>query len=78
MHLATFLENGIGFFGDAFVELLAILVVLIDFEAFAVGVLYIAGHKQFHGLASALHASAGVDARAYLENDIVYSQFLAA
>ena len=55
--LAAGLQDGVGLLGDAFVELLAVLVVAVDLLAFFMSLGRIARHKQVDGLASALHAS---------------------
>ncbi len=68
--LAAGLEYGVGLFGDTFVELLAVLIVAVDLLPFFVRFGGVAGHKQIHGLTSALHASGGVDAGADLEDHV--------
>ncbi len=68
--LAALRDDVVGLFGDALVEFLAVSVILVDGAGTVEGVGAVAGHEQLDSLASALHSSAGVDARPDLEDNV--------
>lgn len=74
--LDTLGEDGVGLLGDALVEFLAVFVVLVDVAGAVGSVGDVAAHQQVDRLASALHASGGVDARADFEYHIRDGDFL--
>ena len=54
------------------VQVLALVIVGVDLQGHAVCTVRVALHEQRHGLATVLYAAAGIDARTYLEDDIVH------
>ena len=68
--LLVVLDDGVGLLGNISVELLAVLVVAVDFFDNLVGLRRVACYQQLHRLLPRLHASRGVNQRAYLKDDI--------
>ena len=54
---AAAVEDGVGFLGDAFVEFLAVLVILVDGLGNLECLVGVSGHEQLHSFAAALHAA---------------------
>ena len=74
----AFLDHLEGFLGNLAVDALAVVVVLVDLLAYGHGGIDVGGGQEFDREATGLHATGGIDARADLEDDIVYgnmSQF---
>ncbi len=69
------LDYGIGLLSYALVKFLAILIILVDVLSLLIGLGEVTRHKQFHGLATALHATRCIDARTNLEDYIADGDF---
>ena len=65
----------VGLFGHLLVDVLTLLVVFVDACGHGQCFLQVALYEQFHGFPSVHHASRGVDARSYLEDDVAHGQF---
>ena len=75
-YFVTLLKQCTGFFGNLFVEFLAVAIILVDVFAFFVGIVDILCHQKVYCLASALHTSRCIDAWTNLENHIADGDFL--
>ena len=60
----------VGLLRHGLIQVLALLVVCVDALSHLPGRLVVLLHQQRHGFLAVLHTSAGIDARAYLEDDI--------
>ena len=65
-------HNLVGLLSHLLVDVLALLVVAVDVLGFSQSFGEVFVHEQVHTLASVLHASGGVDARSYLEDDVAH------
>lgn len=70
-------DNAVGFLGHGFVEVLALLVVLVDAQSHRAGHVGVLFDKQGYGFLAVLHAPGGVDAGTDFEDDVAHAQFAA-